>query len=132
MADKLLPLTQHLTLITDDKVLDKRTGNILSIKHPLVQTEAKSFFERKNSVSAVSIGDKVDFVYGLESTKIDLQLKTSDGISEVKDGFLIEIYLSGSDGKIKRLYKEDIEDPLDGDKTISDGFDNYFKLEVDV
>lgn len=132
MSDKILPLTPNLTLISADKVLDKRTGNILSIKHPLVQSEAKSFFEKKSNVSALSIGDKVDFVYGLESTKIDLQLKTSDGISEVKNGFLIEVYLSGSDGKIKRLFKEDIEDPLDGDKTISDGFDNYFILEVDV
>lgn len=132
MTDKILPLTEHLTLITETKVLDKRTGNILSINHPTVQAEAKNFLERKNSVSAVSVGDKVDFVYGLESTKIDLQLKTSDGPMEAKNGFLIEIYLSGSDGKLKRLYKEDIQDPLDGDKTLSDGFSNYFKLEVDV
>lgn len=87
---------------------------------------------KKASAPVTSISDNVQLVYGLDSTKIDLQLKTSDGVSQVKNGFLIEVFFSGSDGKIKKLFKEDVEDPLDDDQTISDGFSNYFKLETDV
>ena len=43
--------------------------------------------------------------------------------------FLVEIFSSGSDGKLFRLFKEDLVD-LYGNTT-EEGFSNYFTLEID-
>ena len=129
--DKILKITETLTLIGSDKVLDKKTGNILKINDPKVKKEIENFMS-KNTPVATSVNTNWEVVYSLTSQKIDLTLKTSDGPIEPKVGFLIEVYNSGSDGKLKRLYKEDLEDPLDGNNVISDGFSNYFNLEIDV
>ena len=129
--DKILKITETLTLIGSDKVLDKKTGNILKINDPKVKKEIENFMS-KNTPVATSVNTNWQVVYSLTSQKIDLTLKTSDGPIEPKVGFLIEVYNSGSDGKLKRLYKEDLEDPLDDNNVISDGFSNYFNLEIDV
>lgn len=129
--DKILKITEHLTLIGTDRVLDKRTGNILRVNDPKVKKEVQDYLSKQTS-TATSVNTNWEIVYSLTSQKIDFMLKTSDGPIEPKVGFLIEVYNSGSDGKLKRLYKEDLEDPLDGNNVISDGFSNYFKLEVDV
>lgn len=129
--DRILKITENLTLIGNDKVLDKRTGNILKVSDPKVKADVQNFLNKQTNV-ATNVNTNWEVVYSVASQKIDFALKTSDGVLQPKVGFLVEVYNSGSDGKLKRLYQEDLEDPLDGNNVISDGFSNYFKLEVDV
>lgn len=128
--DKIFPLTQNLTLINDGKVLDKRTGNILNLKNTSVLNEIKSYFT-KNILTITNLQTQAEVVTSVGSSVIDFYLKTSDGIIETKDGFLIEVFESGSDGKLTRLYQEDLNDPVDENKVVDDGFSNYFTVEVD-
>lgn len=146
--DKILPLTKYLTIInvqqksaTDHviKVLDKRTGNLRKIDlyasnkaDPQLEEIRKVVVEKTNQTLEKINTNDVEIVLSVNSQLINFQLKTSDGPIEPKAGFLVEVFHSGSDGKLKRLYTENLEDPLDEDNVISDGFGNYFKLEVDV
>lgn len=127
MAADILPISKYLTLISQKRVLDKRTGEILDVDHPIVKNES---FLYKDSNALLSLSQRADVVYGLDTAQISLRLKTSDGILPAKKGFLIEVFFSGSDGTLKRMYKEDVEDPIDDSQTISDGFSNYLKIEV--
>ena len=73
---------------------------------------------------------EIELVVGLETKTIDFKLGNSEGTTPSNNGFLVEVFDSGSDGKITRLYKEDVVDALN-DETLSEGFENYFILEVD-
>lgn len=126
MAD-ILPISKYLTLISPTRVLDKRTGEILDITNPIVKNES---FLYKDANSLLSISQKAEIVYGLDSAVINLALKTSDGIIPPQNGFLIEVYSSSSTGALKRMFREDVEDPIDDTQTISDGFSNFLKIEV--
>jgi len=127
----VLPLTKNITLITEDSVLDKRSGKILALSDPKVEREIKNYYF-KNSIVATEISDTAEAVISLESKVINFIFKTSDGLVDYKNGFLIEVYDSGSDGKLTKMYLEDIQDPLDENKLINDSFSNYFTLELDV
>ncbi len=128
--DKIYPITKNLTLIGKDKVLDKTNGSIKKITDPSVASQITSFFNQSN-LTVKNLSQQADVVTSVDTKVIDFYLKTSDGIIESKNGFLIEVYASGSDGKLTRLYQEDVNDPLDGNNTLEDGFTNYFTIEVD-
>jgi hypothetical protein len=128
--NKILPITRTLTLIGNDKVLDKKNGSIKRATDPEVASEIK-YFHNKSNLSVKNLSEDADVVTSVGNTTIDFYLKTSDGVFESKSGFLIEVYESGSNGKLTRLYQEDLIDPLDGNNTLRDGFTNYFIIEVD-
>lgn len=126
MAD-ILPISKYLTLISQTRVLDKRTGQVIDITNPIVKDES---FLLKDTNALLSIDERADVVYGLDTAYISFGLKTSDGAIPTINGFLIEVFSSGSNGKLKRMYEEDVEDPIDDSQTISDGFSNFLKIEV--
>ncbi len=129
MADKIFPITPKYTLIAKNKLLDKSNGSI-SIVTPQKTQEIISYFN-KNFITVQELNTQVDVVISADTNDIEFYLKTSDGKVESKHGFLIEVFLSGNDGKLKRLYRENLQDPVDGNNILQDGFSNYFTLEED-
>ena len=128
----ILPLTPSITLINDNRVLNKRNGTITSIKDVSIQTQIRDYFSNNYKI-ITKLPDNFEGVSGLDNVKINFFYKTSDGVmTDFKNGFLIEVYESGSDGKLTRLVSQDIQDPLDENNAVNDSFSQYFTLELDV
>lgn len=85
----------------------------------------------QDDVSVISVSTDLDIVTGLSRVKINLSLQSSEG--EVSDisGYLIEVFESGSDGVITKLFEEDVVDVLE-DKVIKEGFDKDMFIDIDV
>jgi hypothetical protein len=77
------------------------------------------------------IKNEFEFLTGLDEEIIDLTLSDSEGFIEPTYGFLVEVYLSGTDGSLTRMYEEDVVD-FANDVSLSDGFSKYFSLVTDV
>lgn len=122
-----LPIGEIYTVISDEQVLNKIDGSVSKIEDilPLVQISSSLF-----DTNAV-VAKQVEIVVGVEGKKIDFILATSEGILESNNGYLIEVYVSGSDGKLTRVYQEDVVDVIN-DTTLSEGFSNYLVLQTDV
>ncbi len=70
----------------------------------------------------------VEKVKNVDEKTIELILKSDQKINS-KNGFLIEVFSSGSDGKLIRMFSKDSFD-LEGNTT-EEGFLKYFNLEID-
>lgn len=126
----IIPLTPNITLITKSRVLDKKSGNIFSLSDSKIQAEINNYFLQNYQVVS-NISDKVEEIQSLDRQKIEFYHKTSDGLVNFQNGFLIEVYESGSNGVLTRLFLQNVQDPLDENKSINDSFSKYFTLEVD-
>lgn len=129
MAGKILPLTSKYTLIGGNKILNKSNGSIIAATDAIIKEIVSSL--GKENITIQALNTQADVVTAIDSQIIDFYLKTSDGKLVPKDGFLVEVYESGSDGKLTRLYREDVQDPVDNNNIIQDGFSNYFTIEED-
>lgn len=110
--------------------MTKGLGTFLKLDSDFVKREIQAFVNN-NNINISSVGS-VDYVVSVGTKIINLGLKNSNGPIIPKDGFLIEVFESGSNGTLTRLYKESVEDPADDSKTLFDGFSNYFRLDIDV
>lgn len=128
------PLNKFLTLISKDKVLDKQSGvtiplsSVLSARPP--SDGAVPVRPPIPTIEDVEIKKEVEIVVGVDGQKIEFSLANSDGSVPSDAGFLVEVYSSGSDGKLSRVFREDLVDVIN-DETISEGFSSYLVLEVD-
>lgn len=86
--------------------------------------------EVQKTLNALRVDERADIVYALEEKIIDLTLKTSNGIIEPINGFLVEVYSRDANNNLKKMYRENIENPIDENNEISDVFSNYFTLET--
>jgi len=142
-----LPLGSIYTLINQTHVLDKTNGSILKVERvlePILRAAPPSTpttttatptpppptpaQQLAQPVEQAQIKKEIEVVLGVEQKRIELSLVNSDGALP-NDGFLVEVYLSGTDGKLTRVYREDIVDVLSGD-TLQEGFGSYLVLEV--
>jgi hypothetical protein len=131
----IIPITPELTLVDEDRVLNKVTGEVYSLLSEEISQIVKQYIKGTYGVAVIS--EDIQEVLSVESQQIYFYHKTSNGALESRNGFLVEVYLSGSninepDSGSQRLFAETIEDPLDENKNITDSFSSYFKLEVDV
>lgn len=126
---KIIPVSQKLTLYENGKVLDKSNGSLLDTnKQDVADLVARQIDNPR--LDAVSVSSNIELVTSLGSMVFDLSLKNSlQAFSG--SGFLVEVYFSGSDGKLTRMYQEDVVDPIDESIIINEGFSKYFKLETD-
>ena|SRR5688572_28358473 len=125
------PVGKYYVLISPTHVMDKRSGAVRPVREVLNLGDNDA--PRRPAAQAledVIVKKEVEVVVGVEGKKIDLALASSEGKMDATSGFLIEVYLSGSDGKLTRVYKEHLVDVLN-DETLSDGFSSYLKLEID-
>lgn len=97
-----------------DGFLNKTTGTVSPVLSDLIEGEAD------NTITIVT---------GVDEQKIDLNLISEGKRTEPIAGFLVEVYLSGTDGKLTRLYKEDRID-INGN-VIDESFESYFSVELD-
>jgi hypothetical protein len=116
-------ISKNLTLLSKDKAIDKQTGMIVPVGYDIL-------LEGKFRDASPQITKEVEVVVGVDKQKINLSLKSHNGNLPAPSGFLIEVYLSGSDGKLSRVYMEDVVDIVN-DEILSEGFSNYLNLEVD-
>lgn len=121
-----LPVGETYTVISDDKVLNKSDGSVSKIEDiiPLTQVSSSVF-------ATAAVAKQVEIVVGVEGKKIDFTLATSEGVIEAPSGYLVEVYLSGTNGQLTRVYKEDVVDVIN-DNTLSEGFSNYLVLNMDI
>jgi hypothetical protein len=120
-----LPIGNNYTLISDTKVLNTINGSVSDVRDVLKTVTVVS-----SSVLDASIANKVEVVVGIEGKKIDFVLASSEGTFESFDGFLVEVYLSGANGVLTRVYQQDVVDVVNDDR-LSEGFSNYLTLKVD-
>ena len=120
-----LPIGETYTVISEDKALNKVDGSVVNIRDILPDSPGALLPQ-----DAV-IAKQVEIVIGVEGKKIDFSLSTSEGEMTATNGYLIEVYTSGTDGKLTRVYQEDVVDVIN-DTTLSEGFSNYLVLKVDV
>lgn len=120
-----LPIGKNFTIISKNKVLDKKTGSV----HELAKIAPTQRLPTP-VVQDVVVKKEVEVVVGVDGKTIDFSLASSEGTIAPVNGFLVEVYTSGSDGKLTRVYREDLVDVLNDD-TLSDGFSSYLVLKVD-
>lgn len=89
----ILPLTPNITLIDDNKVFDKRDAQIKDINDISILNEIRNFFAN-NYKTVKNISSKSQVVSDVENKVIEFYHKTSNGIIEPKNGFLVEVYAS--------------------------------------
>jgi len=124
-----LPLSKDHVVISETSVLDKITGFILPIEKFVNIKEGKlNIAVQHPTVSQFK--EEVEIVAGVGKQKINLSLLDQTGVSDVKDGFLIEVFTSGSDGKLTRVYREELVDELD-ENVVREGFEHFIILSVD-
>lgn len=121
-----LPIGNNYTVISGDRVLNKVNGSVLPINNVL-----KDRVTLTSSIIDASVTKQVEIVTGVDGKRIDFTLANSEGEIESSEGYLIEIYVSGSNGVLTRVYKEDVVDVVNDD-TLSEGFSNYLVLKLDV
>jgi hypothetical protein len=121
-----LPIAKDFIVLSRTKALNVKTGLVESIDKA---RQLHKDLAQEEQGKIVSLPRLIEFVVGLDSVTVDLKLKGSEGQIESRDGFLIEVYESGSDGKIRQLFQRTVEDPI-SDSKLQDGFDSF--LEVDI
>ena len=125
------PINKTMTLISKDKVLDKKNGSIFNAKDILDRLFTPLGAPSPAPViQDVEIKKEVEVVVGIDGKRIDFTLANSDGVVPSMNGFLVEVYLSGADGKLTRVFQEDVVDVVNDD-TLSEGFSNYLELDID-
>jgi hypothetical protein len=116
-----------LIFISTTTVLNKKTGEITELSQ---QEIYQSLLEDNVNAETIEISnDNFEVVKGVDSKKIELGLSDGSSIESI-NGFLIEVYFSGTDGKLTKLNRKDSIDPITR-ATLKDGFEQYFSLEVD-
>src|SRR3990167_2667280 len=83
-----------------------------------------------SNIANLDILDTVEVVESTDKQTIDLSLVSDHKNISPITGFLVEVYLSGSDGRLTKFFRED---DLNVDGLIkSEGFSRFLKLEIDV
>lgn len=122
-------VAKNFIAIRGDRALNIKTGGVEDVDVVIEREEASRPVAVEQEV--VSIKKEIEVVVGTGLAQIDLFLKTGEGRQFVRDGFLIEIFESGSDGKLTKLVKENVVNPLNDDE-IEKGFEDFLELRTDV
>jgi len=120
-----LPIAKDHIMMGPSKVLNIKTGFVKPLSAWAQDNQSVP------SLNTLSISDEIDVVTGLSRVVIDLSLKSSEGPVVASSGYLVEVYESGSDGKITKLYEEDVVDVLE-DTVLRKGFEADLFMDVDV
>jgi hypothetical protein len=114
----------ELVVVDDDKILNIRTGEVT--EGSLKDSIEKAF---KNEV-IFDYDQNVEIVSSRDKQEINFFLKNDNGTTPPLNGFLIEVFESGSDGRVLKLKREDTVNVYD-EVTVEKGFSNYLDIEVD-
>lgn len=113
--------------IIKNKILD--IGNFIALEQNvyLNKTTGGISNEIQPDFSTI-INEEVTIITGIDKQKINLRLVSGNSKISPINGFLVEVYVSGSDGKLTRLYQKD---DLDENGDIrNEGFEQYFLMDL--
>lgn len=119
-------ISRDFIALRGNRALNKATGEI----HPLDDVLEQEEIEETNE-DILSIKKEIEVVAGLEQARIELRLKNGEGEVFSKDGYLVEVFESGSDGRLTKLVKETVKNPINDDE-VESGFEEFLDLRVDV
>lgn len=115
-------------------VIKLGNGQFFSTDDGIVISESQARRLIKNAIAAdsnVQISPTVQKIVGNDSVTISLDLVSQNQHVPNKNGFFIQVFLSGTDGRLVRLYADDFIDPASLAPQRG-GFAQYIDLEVDV
>jgi len=119
---------ENLITMPGGRVLDTVTNTILPAG-PVLRA-LKDQEDNPLVKNAESFEREIEIVTGIDGKRIEFNLKSSEGPLELNDGFMIEVFLSGSDGKLTKLVKNDVINPLEDD-VIVQGYNSFLSLGTD-
>lgn len=112
---------RNLIMLSPTKALDITTNLLVDL-----QSEDVRVVDNK-----VSLNSTVEIVHGQDGQVIQLNLSGEDGVSQVKNGFLIEVFEQNPDGTLTKLEQETISD-LNGDNVLVEGYSDFLTILADV
>lgn len=115
----------NIIFLSETVILDKITGEVTELTNEDISSALRLGPQKLIEVS----DDKVDIVYAVQAQKIELGMSDGSPIIPV-NGFLIEVYASGSDGKLTRMYESTVIDPITNE-IIREGFSRYLTIDID-
>jgi len=111
--------------LSPDTYLSTKDGVIVT-KEQAEKIIATAVLGQKN----LTVHQNVAVVYGRDKALIALNLKGINQNIPPTKGFLVKVYLSGSDGSLKRMYKSAIVDPAD-ESVVRGSYEQYLNIEFD-
>jgi chorismate mutase len=109
-------------VINDAEAIDKQTGMIINL----------SEINPNDKFVAVSqVSDDIEVVLGISEREINLSLLQEGAENATNKGFLIEVYESGSDGRVEKLPAEDTYIEATEEEMKKEGFLRYLNIIVD-
>lgn len=118
-----LSVGPNLVALDRETVLDTVTGASFPLRNIDLQKLDPVF-------TAVGYKSEIEVVLGTDQKVVQLQLKTADGLVIPKDGFLIEVFESGSDGSLTKISQQSMKSLVDDDIK-EEGFDSFLELKLD-
>ncbi len=116
-----LRIGPNFIALNRNRVLDTVTGAVFHISRILPVDPDESILGFKK---------EIEVILGLDGTTISFDLRDDDGKQLASTGFLIEVFESGSDGKLTKLARENVENPINDD-VLEEGFNPFLTLTVE-
>lgn len=111
------------------KFLIKGLVGIVNLSDPKILNELQTAAKSGQFLSPTfTLNPVAEAVWSLEAIKFDFSLGNFKNQIPVKNGFLVEIYLSGTNGTLQKLYAKDKIDPITN-AISADGFENFFTIK---
>ena len=116
-----------MSLIRVDSNFYLDTEEGLLVNKSLVKESLKKQFLQKRNVV---ISDNIEINPTVDTKIIELGLYSNSGKIQNNQGFLVEVFLSGTEGQLTKLYRKETTDIEEGIQK-SDSYMNYLELIVD-
>jgi hypothetical protein len=117
-----LPVSNKLIALSRDIALNIQDGTA----RPITKDSFKP--EDPTSIDALSLKKEIEVVQGVDQEVLEFSLQTATGPQPAPGGFLIEVFLSGSDGTLTKIDRNEVINGID-DATIEDGFSEFLNLQ---
>jgi len=118
-----MPVSRNYIATSPGQAINIRTGLAQSMNGAQMRQELKDKFSQE----IISIEKEIEVVAGIDRANFFFRLKSEEGQVPSVNGFLVEMYVSGSDGTLTKIADKTITNPI-VDDVIQDGFDTYLDL----
>lgn len=117
-------LSKEFIALNSKQALNVKTGRTA----PIIEVREKQRIFEQSEMDILGTSKDIEIVTGLENKTIGFSLVSTQSEIVPRYGFLIEVFESGSDGKLTKLVESDVVNAA-GD-SINEGFAGSLNLEV--
>jgi hypothetical protein len=117
-----LNVAANYIMVNNDSALNIENGTMVNVE---------SIAPPADQLTSLSLQQEIEVVSGLDRVKINFTLKSNEGAVAAPGGYLVEVYESGSDGTLTRLFEENVYDVLE-DEVLKKGFEEDLFFDGDV